>query len=276
MKTLIIDRDAINAQMMTGRLSEMGQNVVHEKVKSDGIDRLSKEAFDVVFIDPTPLKDFQAMTLNIKRIALSPLYLILMVNEDEDIDMMEAMRTGYNDFIRKPVDPDVLKAKIKNARNLDRLGKRLADGENDYPSAGGVIAKSAFNQLFLSAMDRGGRYEELTYVLSFAVTDYTEMKDMDGKFVADFVVSNMAQNLVRLRRITDIIGQTDDHEYSLLLQRTKNESEALEAANRFAASFEEEKNILPDEGKRATIEINLLHLPTGRNLFSHEIVKTKN
>ena len=275
MKTLIIDRDALNAQMMTGRLSDFGHSVVHDKVKNEGLERLTEQKFDLVFIDPTPLKDIQAMTLNIKRNAITTLYLVVMINEEDPIDTMEAMKAGYNDFIRKPIDPDELKKICDNAAMLNRFGKKLANTEKDYPSAGGIIAKSAFNQLFLSAMDRGGRYEELTYILSFSITDYDDIKNMDGDFVATYVVSNMAQHLVKLRRITDIIGQTDDNQYCLLLQRTKNQTEAIDAAKRFTASLEEAKDILPDEGKKASLAINLMHLPTGANLFSHDIIIEK-
>jgi len=79
--------------------------------------------------------------------------------------------------------------------------------------------------------------------------------------------------MVRLRRQSDIIGQTAVNEYSILLQRTENKQEALDAANRFAATFDEIEDFLPAEGNEIKIRISLTHLPTGSSDFEHVLSK---
>jgi len=272
MKILVIDRDQLVSKMIASRLESEGHQIIEEPVKNEGLERVTKENFDLIFIDPSPMKDARVMALNIRRSSRSYPYIILMTGE-EDIDSANVMQMGCNDYVMKPLDQAEIQEKVKNAARLKALFDQLGDTSEDFVSAGGVIAKSAFNQLCLSAMERGGRYNELAFVLSISVENYKEIKDLDGAYVADYSVSKMAHHMVRLRRQSDIIGQTAKNEYSILLQRTQNLTEALDAAKRFAATFDEIDDFLPAEGKEVTIRIQLTHLPTGAQPFEHELSK---
>lgn len=272
MRILVIDREELTSQMISSRLESEGHEVAIETIKNDGLERVAKEPFDIIFIDPSPMKDARAMALNIRRSAKKAPYLIFMTGEEE-MSATEVMAMGCNDFVRKPLDQADIHQKVENAERLKRLFSNLGDTNEDFPSAGGVIAKSAFNQLCLSAMDRGGRYNELAFVLAICVDNYQEVKSLDGAYYADYAVSKMAHHMVRMRRQSDIIGQTGANEYSILLQRTENTKEALDAANRFAATFDEIEDFLPSEGNEIKIRIHLTHLPTGASHFDHTLAK---
>lgn len=260
------------ADVIISSLEADGHEVVIEPIKNEGLERVAKEIFDLIFIDPYPMKDARAMALNIRRSAQRSPYIILMT-ADEETSSADAMQMGCNEYITKPVSQDSLREKIKNVRRLNQLFENLGDVSEDFPSAGGVIAKSAFNQLCLSAMERGGRYNELAFILTMSIDNYDEMKALDGAYVANYSVSKMAHYMVKLRRQSDIIGQTGVNEYSILLQRTQNLGEAVDAAKRFATAFDEIEDFLPNEGKELTIQITLMHLPTGDCPFSQSLSK---
>jgi FixJ family two-component response regulator len=219
------------------------------------------------------MRDARALTLNIKRNALNNPYSILMTTE-EDVSFSDVMKMGCNDSIIKPIDPKELHEKIENARRLKALFDKLSDTDTDFPSMGGVISKSAFHQLVLSAMERGGRYNELAFILKISVSNYDEIKKMDGDYHATYSVSKVAQHMVRLSRQSDIIGQTGINEYSILLQRTRGHQEATNAAKRFAAMFDEIDDFLPSDGNPISIDLHLMHLPTGTVFFDHSLEKT--
>ncbi len=271
MKILIIDRDRLVSQMITSRLTGHDDIVVEEEmVKNDALEKLEKEHYDIVMVDPTPLKDAQALVMNIRRVARHYPYIIIM---GEDLSLADVNKVGANNFLNKPLDNTQVKTKIEQAKTIQEFTSRLADKSNDFPSAGGVIAKSAFNELFLSAIDRGWRYSESAHILSVKIGNYEEILKMDGDYHANYSVSKLAQHLVRLRRQSDVIGQTHDNEYSLLLQRTDKANEAVEAAKRFAASLEDINDFITVDGNAIRIHITLMELPTGDYGFDKILTK---
>lgn len=265
MKILIIDRDRLSSQLMVSKLKAEGHSVAEEAVKSEAIDRIEKgEHFDVVFVDPSPMKDARAIMLNIRRMSHRYPFIVLMANQDDQtIDLTATFEAGGNTFIRKPIDNLIVADKVRQAMHMRSMIQKIGDDSEDFPSAGGVISKSAFNQLFLSCLDRGNRYGELSYTLSIGVDNYSEIETLDGKYNAEYVSSKLASHLVRLRRQSDIIGQTGINEYTLLLMRTQHPNEAKDAAARFAQNLEELTDIAPSPTIKVKIFVRLTSLPDG-------------
>lgn len=159
-----------------------------------------------------------------------------------------------------------------NAKRLGQLVNWMSDISEDYPSAGGVIAKSAFNQLFLSAIDRADRYGEPASLLRIGAENYQQVLNEDGPQAASYLASKLAQHLVGLRRQSDIIGQTGRAEFSLLLQRPQTAQEPIDAANRFAAALSELNDICSSGMVDAKVAVQLVNLPTGEEKVFHQFI----
>lgn len=270
MKILIVDRENITAQLMKARLEPIGHKIIEETSKNNAVELLGKQQFDMIFLDPLPLTSARPVILNMRRATSNYPYIVQMAVEGSQI---EAIQSGANDFIHKPIDPEKLDKKVDNARHLTALIRRIGDDSEDFPSAGGIIAKSAFNQLFLSAIDRADRYGERTYIVFIRVINYSSIYEKEGPYAADYTVAKLSQFLVRLRRQSDIIGQTEKYEYALMLQRPLYETEPQEAANRFAeaiagyADFFSVSNFAPE------VSIRLIDLPVGSTIVEHHLTK---
>ena len=270
MKVLIVDRDNTVPQLIQSKLEPLGHEVFRENIKNEAVGKMSSDHFDLVFIDPTPLTTVRPVILNIRRSVTGTYpYIVLM---SESISKEDALKAGTNDLLQKPLDPLALDEKLDNAQRMTSLVARIGDDSEDFPSAGGVIAKSAFNQLFLSAMDRADRYGEQTFVLFISLSNYDEILRRDGPYAADYAVAKLSQYLVLLRRQSDIIGQTSKHEYSLLLQRPLYESEPIEAANRFAESLQSYEELATTGHVNIEITVSLISLPIGSKLVEHIVV----
>ena len=268
MKILIVDRDDLSAQLIKSKLEPMGHKVLQESAKNSAIERLASDPCDVIFLDPAPLTSARPAVLNIRRSTGDYPYVILM---SSTATREEAIKAGTNDLLTKPLDGSILAEKMNNADRLLKLVKRIGDDSEDFPSAGGVIAKSAFNQLFLSGIDRADRYGESTFVLFISMSNYKEIYQMDGPYAADYAVAKLSQYLVLLRRQSDIIGQTAKYEYALLLQRPIYETEPVDAANRFAESLAGFGDIVSSGSTPVQITISLIDLPIGSKLVEHVI-----
>ncbi|MAE51178.1 MAG: response regulator [Micavibrio sp.] len=268
MKVLVVDRDEMALQMIKSKLEAQYHQVVGETSKNAAIDRLANEHFDIIFIDPAPLTSARPVILNIRRSVPNYPYIFLT---SETFSQEEAIKAGCNDLVKKPINSDEFEKQMENAESFSELVARIGDDSEDFPSAGGVIAKSAFNQLFLSAIDRADRYGEQTYALFISMSNYKNILEMDGPYAAEYAVAKLSQYLVRLRRQSDIIGQTAKYEYALLLQRPLYESEPIEAANRFAEAISKYEGVFINGKEQPEITVTLVEIPVGRKVVEHII-----
>lgn len=272
MKILVIDRDSLSTQLIRSKLEAMGHTVVEESVKNTALERLEHEEFGAVFFDPTPLNNARPIVLSIRRSVRNYPYVILM---SQDLERDEAIKSGANKIMEKPLDASRLETIMNNAGRLTKLIRRIGDESEDFPSAGGVISKSAFNQLFLSGVDRADRYGERSFLLFIGVDNFEEILALDGTYGAEYVSAKLSQYLVRLRRQSDIIAQTGKAEYCLMLQRPMYETEPMDAANRFAEAISKFDDICPSEASSVDLRVQLLDLPVCNSLFKHVITKRK-
>lgn len=270
MKIMVVDREDLSTQMIASRLEPIGHNVEHEPVKNNAPERMIKGQHNVVFIDPSPLTSARPLIMNIRRAVPGYSYIALMT---QNASREEAIKAGCNDYLAKPLSNAALDTTIENADRLLKLTKRIGDDSEDFPSAGGVIAKSAFNQLFLSAIDRADRYGERSFVLFISMSNYAAIVERDGHYAGDYAVAILSKYLVRLRRQSDIIGQTAKYEYALLLQRPQYETEPVEAANRFAESIAKLDDVFSAGPTPPEISISLVDLPVGGLLARHVITR---
>ena len=266
MKILVIDRDSLSTQLIRSKLETSGHNVVEEAVKNNAIERLQKEDFDAVFFDPAPLNNARPVVLGIRRSVRNYPYIILL---SQSMDREEALKSGANDIMVKPLDQQELDVKVKNGDRLTRLINRIGDESEDFPSAGGVIAKSAFNQLFLSCIDRADRYGERAFMVFIGIKNYNELVEMDGQYATAAATAKLSQYLVRLRRQSDIIAQTGKAEFCLLLQRPQYETEPMEAANRFADALGQFDDLFSTGTSAVSIYVRLMDLPVGALHVEH-------
>ena len=270
MKILIIDREGITSQLMKSRLEPIGHQITEESSKNSALELLDTQSYDMIFLDPMPLTSARPIILNIRRASGNYPYIVHMATEGNQI---EAIQSGGNDFISKPIDPESLDKKVDNAKRLTALIKRIGNDEEDFPSAGGIIAKSAFNQLFLSAIDRADRYGERTYIVFIRVSNYVDIAEKEGPYAAEYAVAKLSQFLVQLRRQSDIIAQTEKYEFALLLQRPLYETEPEEASNRFAEAIAGFNDFFTSGEVAPEIKVTLVDLPVGSQLIEHHLTK---
>jgi PleD family two-component response regulator len=269
MKALIIDRDESAANLIRTRLEQSGAKVSLATVKTEAIDGLASQPVDIIFVDPAPLNNARQLVISIRRKIPTYTYIVLM---GADITLKDAMAAGANDALAKPFVPRQVTDRLESADRLLTIQRRLNDPSEDFPSGGGVIAKSAFSQLFLAAIDRADRYAEETFIMFLSLRNYNQIKVNDTEFAADAAAAMLAQQLARIRRQSDILAQTGKFEYALLLQRPNYPSEPIEAAMRFAETLTKNKDIMGASRVPIELLINLIDVPSGNLMAQHNIV----
>ncbi|PZP56324.1 MAG: DNA-binding response regulator [Micavibrio aeruginosavorus] len=269
MKILVVDHDEMSASLLKSRLEPLGHAVTYSPARHEAASEFSKADYDVVFVDPSPSTNPKPMVMNLRRqIRYNP-YMVLM---SESFGEEAALGFGFNDYLPKPMDLSQIDQKMENAKHFLSLVQHLRDGSQDFPSAGGIIAKSAINQLFLSCIDRADRYAEKTYALFIGLRNFKQIAVESGPYEAEVAGARLAQHIVRLRRASDIIGQISMNEYALLLLRPVDAQEPIEAAARFADSLGICKDILTKPDMKVEIDVKLLEIPSGAKLAEHQVM----
>jgi CheY-like chemotaxis protein len=268
MKILIIDRDEAVANLMKSRLAPFGHIVEIHADKTDGLDQIVSEGWDIIFIDPSPLTTIKPIVFNLRRNNRKEVYIVLL---SAFLSHEESLSAGLNAYLPKPLDMNLMLDMIDNAQRVMELQKHLADHTEDFPNAGGVISKSAFNQLFLASIDRADRYGESAHAIFISIDNQPQILAEYGQYDSEFVVAKLAQHLVRLRRQSDIIGQIRKNEYALLLLRPMSELEPIEAAHRFAESLSKCTDLPPNPMMDVNIRVTLMRLPSGQIAVEHRM-----
>lgn len=263
MKILVMDHDTMTASALESRLAPLGHSVeTYTSAPDETANPVLQQGWDIIFLDPAPLTNLRPLILNIRRNSRRATFIILL---SDTLSFEDAIAAGCNDHVYKPLDANVLLDKVDNAARLLSVYRQLSDDREDFPSAGGVISKSAFNQLFLSAMDRADRYGEKAHVLFISADNFKQIQSDFGMYESNLVTAKLASHLVRLRRQTDIIAQTKQNEYALLLLRPMTESEPVEAAHRFAESLSKCTDLPSNARMSVDLRISLMRLPTGEH-----------
>lgn len=268
MKILIVDRDEMTANRIKSRVEPMGHTVEIHPEKGEALDALLRQGWDVVMLDPSPITNIKQLSLQIRRNVRRNVHLVLL---SDTLTGQDATEGGYNELLAKPVDPAKIETIMDRAEYMNDLIRHLANDGIDFPSAGGVISKSAYNQLFLSCIDRAGRYGETAHTILISFNNFNQITVNDGSYDAEMISAKLAQHLVRIRRQSDIIAQIRPNEYALLLLKTTNESEPVEAAHRFAEVLSKCTDLPTTPYMDVELGVTLLALPQGEKIVEHKL-----
>lgn len=232
MKILIVDRDMAAREALKEMLEADGHEVAVESVRDAAMERVEKEAFNVIAVEPAPLplSYVRQMTLPLRWNQRDDyFYLFLLGNH---VDNEQIIRSGLNDQISKPFDKAQVQEKIANAARLSGFMDQLRHGEANL-SDRRIFGKRAFHHLVVSALDRAYRYHEQAYLLLLRLTNYDALAEKLGVDAANKIVEDMGVYLSKLHRLSDFLGKTGNAEFALLLLRPEVDSEPQDATERF-------------------------------------------
>ena len=260
MDILVSDREALTNQLLLARLEARGHKLTVEPNKNAAFDQLREKQFDCILVDPAPLSEARPVIIGVWKNIRSTIkpYIILLSKTATPED---AVLAGTNDVMIKPFDLAEVQTKIGNAERLMAIHRHLA-AEDNVHSGGGMVGKAAFNQLFLSAIDRAFRYGERSLVTFIHVTNYDELLAAGGT-VAQDAMQKMSEKMTFMRRQSDVIGRLSDSSFGILLQRPQYESEPMDALNRFAETLEKFSLGFENKAHAPRAKLELVELPQG-------------
>lgn len=138
---LVVDDDPVNRAMLTRFLEQDGYRVDTAGDGREALERLQTEPFDLVLLDVVmPNMDgYEVLTQLQQDEVLRHLPVVMITSLDDVESAVRCIETGAEDYLTKPFDPVVLRARLKaglakkrlhdleaqHVAELDRLNRRL-------------------------------------------------------------------------------------------------------------------------------------------------------
>ena len=120
---LVVDDDAVNRRMLTGLLEEDGHRVDTAADGRQALERLHADRFDLALLDVVmPELDGYGVLAHMKEDEALRHVPVLMITALDDLgSAVRCIELGADDYLVKPFDPVVLRARIKASLTKKRL-----------------------------------------------------------------------------------------------------------------------------------------------------------
>jgi len=221
-RLLVVDDNAVNRNMLSRRLQRQGYVVDEARHGSEALDRIATEDFELVLLDlMMPVMDGFEVLARMKqdrRMRAIPVVVISAV--DEVATVVRAIEMGAEDYLFKPFDPVLLRARVGALVEKRRLREELT-----------VQEKLAS----LGALTAGIAHEiknPLNFVLNFAqlAEDLArEQRERIERLAAKIdpqdlaalreIGTDMAQNIAKIKEH----GSRADHVISSMLSHSRGQ-----------------------------------------------------
>ena len=128
MEILVADDDRIVRAMLKKALTDWGYKITLAKDGAEAWNYIQEHSYDLVVSDwLMPEMNGVELCSRIRDLEDRPyIYTILLTSKTESSDLVTAFDAGADDFVSKPVDFDVLRARIRAGERIVNLEKDLA------------------------------------------------------------------------------------------------------------------------------------------------------
>jgi two-component system, cell cycle response regulator len=234
--------DSIRAELLR-QLGERGHRVAGAGDGEQLLALVERELPDVVVLDhELPGLDGMTMLDRLRaddRLAAVP---VIMLTESSDPELLvEALRRGAHDYLRKPFDPAELDARVIAALRVKRLhdalleaNRRLAQQALTDDLTGLANRRHGAHQL-AREVALGVRHGRLLALVRVDVDHFKAINDTYGHQAGDQVLTEVARRLAGAVRGGDELARWGGDEFVALLPGTDKPG-ALRAAERLRAA----------------------------------------
>ena len=133
-RILVVDDNALNRDMLSRRLKRRGYDVSVAEEGQQALDAIRDTRFDLVLLDwmMPGLSGIEVLKRIRSEHSAVELPVIMATAKTEADDIVEALRLDANDYVTKPLNFDVVNARIKTQLGLIRAHRQLALSEQRY------------------------------------------------------------------------------------------------------------------------------------------------
>ena len=127
-RVLVVDDDKLSREILCEHLTMEGHHCVEAQRGNEALQLVSKESFELVFLDlmMPDISGYDVLRHIRQSFTLTELPVMVVTARDRSEDVVNALQLGANDYVSKPFDFTVLLARVQNQLMITRLEKSLA------------------------------------------------------------------------------------------------------------------------------------------------------
>ncbi len=124
---LVADDNEMNRDLLARRLSRRGFKVVTAVDGQEALDKIASQSFDVIVLDiMMPRVDGMEVLNRVRKTtAAADLPIIMATAKSETQDVVRALEMGANDYVTKPLDFQIVLARVQTQLSLKRAREEL-------------------------------------------------------------------------------------------------------------------------------------------------------
>jgi diguanylate cyclase (GGDEF)-like protein len=220
-KTLIVEDDPVQRQLLGTLLRHAGYEVIEAANGQDAWDLLQNEHFRLVLTDwVMPKLDGLGLIQRIREANWSLYtYIILLTSKEYNNSIVAGLNIGADDCLNKPYERDELIAHLGIGRRILDLESRLVNmARHDLLT--GLFNRLAFYETTQAELGRAMREGTPTSLIMVDLDHFKMVNDRFGYLIGDQALCLVARILQQNRRVYDCVGRWGGEEFMVLLPNT--------------------------------------------------------
>ena len=245
-RVLIVDDAPENVRILASILKDVA-SVSFALGGQDALAKAGATLPDLILLDiEMPDMNGHEVIMRIKEDRRTAPIPVIFVTSHADVEDEEAgLKLGAIDYITKPFNPSLVRARVSNQLMLRAYAKRLETLNIELErlattdSLTGLANRRAFRERMTQELRRLDRYGGEACLMMMDLDHFKTVNDSYGHDAGDAVLRAVAQRVVGQLRDTDTFGRLGGEEFAVLATGTSVDQGAL-VAERLLRSIRDE------------------------------------
>lgn len=236
MKILVVDDSKTDRFLLESYLVEMGHEVVLGEDGGEAVELYKQGGFDLILLDEVmPVKQGNEVAKEIRELETEDwVPIIFLSGRARPEDIAFGIEAGGDDYLTKPFDDVILKAKLIAMERIARMRNKLFDLTKKLAEANkslnllaetdgltGLANRRTLDVKVDSEIARSVRSQNPMSVIMCDIDDFKKFNDYYGHVEGDECLRKVAKAMSsQAKRATDIVGRYGGEEFTVVLPDT--------------------------------------------------------
>ncbi|MEW5976625.1 MAG: diguanylate cyclase [Acidobacteriota bacterium] len=279
-RVLVAEDEPVSQKLLTKFLVKWGYRV---ETCSNGLDALrileGEDPPTMAILDwMMPGMDGVNVVRQIRQRNAEPyIYLMLLTTKSERVDFLLGMESGADDYLTKPVDPDLLYVRLKVGIRMVSLQTELIGARESLRHQAtrdpltGLLNRTSIVDVLKSEVSRGRRQNSRLGVILADLDYFKSINDTHGHLAGDKVLREAASTLKSAVRPYDSVGRFGGEEFVIVLPGCNLEGSAV-VAERLRARMTESVIQIGESSIRVTASLGVAATNNTANLDTQTLL----